>query len=278
MEDQTLSFLSTPEWCTIPWKYTPKTALDRIWDLLALAPAIFNKAKGFENMDPITRLRTALEVIESMWEIETAQAKFFIELEESIPGPMYWPELSVLNNPADGFDQGKMFPVAFHFCNLRVANTVMTYWSAQVMAWNGLSQLYMLVATTEVDLRTIHNQGIKFPYDGFKPCHKDCPCKQETRFPCFTHFDLNELPPLGHRANIVTPARNILQSVEYCLQDEMLDAGPAQACAPLNIVIDTFKEHPKHSKYVRWGKAALQMIQKRCMRYLQVYIDRIPDM
>jgi len=50
-------------------------------------------------------------------------------------------------------------------------------------------------------------------------------------------FDLSRLPSLGRRARYPIAARNVPQSVEYLMQDEMLSLGLACVLAPLGFVV-----------------------------------------
>ncbi len=76
------------------------------------------------------------------------------------------------------------------------------------------------------------------------------------------------LPPLEHRACFDAPARSIFQSVEYCLQDSMLDTGPRSIAAPVRIALDTLKLYPQFHREVLWAEQAMKKIGGRSLRIL----------
>ncbi|KAJ8097218.1 hypothetical protein POJ06DRAFT_262784 [Lipomyces tetrasporus] len=89
----------------------------------------------------------------------------------------------------------------------------MLYWSLAVMVWAGLCALYESITTIEID-----------PVDAFCPEYRDCvdpySCACRRLVPTSSsslRYHVTKLPPLGHRADYLTPARNVCQSVEFCL-------------------------------------------------------------
>jgi hypothetical protein len=66
--------------------------------------------------------------------------------------------------------------------------------------------------------------------------------RQEQPMTSATSLDISNLPPLEHRADWPESAANkICQSVEYCMQDEMLALGPASTVPPLMVVVESLK-------------------------------------
>jgi hypothetical protein len=135
-----------------------------------------------------------------------------------------------------------------------MANTLMFYWASELMLWNGLFQLYGVVSSIQLDKRTTS--------------------VEDDEDEVSTKYDMSQLPPLRHRTDLGAVARNICQSVEYCMQDEMRSAGPASVIAPLHILIDTLKHHKQYQRELMWAKAAVDRVEKRGMRFLR-YWDRL---
>lgn len=57
-----------------------------------------------------------------------------------------------------------------------------------------------------------------------------------------TKVEISKLRPLEHRMDWPeSVAKNICQSVEYCMQDQMLALGPGSVAPPLMIVAENLK-------------------------------------
>jgi hypothetical protein len=252
------TFLTSPAWTELPWKHSSKSHFDQVLDFVALTPDVFRQGDALQYLEGHSLLLTTLGIVDQCWKLDAELQGFFERLEHSALGPLYWPKLSKDGNPADNPELGKLFPVCFHFLNLRMANTLMFYWATVLMLWNGFFQLYGIISSIQLDKRTM--SGLE----------DDGSCEDEVS----TQYDMSQLPPLGHRTDFGSVARNICQSVEYCMQDEMLGAGPPSVIAPLNIVIDTLQSHPQYHREVLWAKAAIDRVEKRGMRFLK-YWDRL---
>ena len=255
-----------------PWLKRPKSPMERIIDYIAVAPGIFGTTDNFSCMEPVQILITALTIIEHCWRMDAELQDFYLHLENSIPGPMYWPKLSTIPNSADKIDKekGKVFPVAFHFFNLRMASVLMLYWANLCMMWHGMTLLYYRVmAVIPVDRKKIYSSSLTdlpaLLKQGVLDCPPDCVCKisKDPSTPCITMFDMSKLEPLGHRDDFLAPGRNVCQSVEYCLQKKMLDMGPGAAAAPLAIVLSTIKDYPHAQRELLWGRAVMESLEQR---------------
>jgi ABC-type antimicrobial peptide transport system ATPase subunit len=86
------------------------------------------------------------------------------------------------------------------------------------------------------------------------------------------HFDITQLPPLGHRKDVATMAKNICQSVEYCLEPEHRGLGAKVITFPLKVAIETL--HEAHcERELQWAKAIMEKLDRmgvRIMRHFPV--------
>ena len=80
-----------------------------------------------------------------------------------------------------------------------------------------------------------------------------------------------DIPPLEHRADFVAPARNIFQSVEFCLREDTLDQGPKMLAAPLRVSTEVLRRYPDLKREVEFGDRAMTRIQLRSLKLLQYY-------
>lgn len=259
----------------IPWSNQPKSPLDRLTDYIAQAPGIFGTTDKFDQMEPVDILSTALSIIDRCWKMDAELQDFYLHLDNSIPGPMYWPELSTLTNPADliNEEKGKVFPVAFHFFNLRMATILMLYWANLCMMYHGMTLLYYhVMAVVPVDRKQVSARDDLHPLlrKAIPHCAEDCACKTNsntdsppTSTPCITLFPISSLPPLADRNDFLAPARNVFQSVEYCLQPKMLDMGPSSCATPVAIAVETLRPYEFAGREVEWGRNVMRGLEGR---------------
>lgn len=274
MEKHQHTYLSEPTWTQIPWKEKAKAPFDEVLDFLILAPAIFKAADELPNKDSPDLLPSVLKILGQCWKMDVALRTFYEKLQRSIPGPLYWPRFSEVVNPADDAERGKVFPIAFHFPHLRLATTLMFYWSTTLMLWNGMTQLYGVLFASAADEASSQDQPNRPSND---PSVEDSRSSDDEYPPPPDPIalSLSRLPPLEHRKNYLSMGRNICQSVEFCMQDTMLAAGPISVSAPLAIVIEYFKGSggtPAHERELSWAIFALDRVRKselRILNYLQ---------
>lgn len=267
MEMRQPTFLSEPLWMEGPWKDSPKRLLDRLVDCLALAPGIFKQSDDFKNLRSRGLLDSALDITRKCWQLDTTLQSIYNDLEKETPGPLYWSVLSEEDNQADDPEHGKVFPVAFQFPDLRMAGTMMMYWATTVVLWSGMCELYHFIPTIEVD--AVDAYCFNYPNCLRKP---DSPCHCAdliTTSSGSLRFDLSRLPPLGHRTDFLSHARNVCQSVEYCLKNPMQMGGAFTVTAPLSMVFETVKHDARCARETAWMRAALKKVQKRGLRILK---------
>lgn len=258
LERHQSTYLSTPAWTSKPWATQSKRPFDRVFDFFALAPEIFKQADRLKDLNPHDALHQILEIVDQCWKIDTELERFYIELEGSTLDPLYWAKLSRETNPADDAKLGKVFPVAFHFRNLKMAGTLMFYWATLLMLWSGLFHLYQAISNLDLNCQAIDCCCVSF---------KDKTHNSGNSY--IRNFNMSQLPQLDHRSDFASMAWKICQSVEYCMHESMLGLGPALVAAPLQIVIDTLKEHPGYGREVSWAKSALARVTGRGLRILR---------
>jgi len=251
------SFLSDPLWQDVPWRKKGKTPYDRVYEVLLQAPELNHQGGMLRFMEPCKRLRSAIKIIRRCWSIDSELQSIYESLERSHEGPLFWAELARDNSLHGDSEDGKLFPVAFHFPNLTVANTLLIYWAVQAILWHGMWQLYggngaqidaHLAAAANIEIAGDTTQEGNDADDGFL-----------------------KLPPLEHRAEFAAPCRNIFQSVEYCLQDFMLDQGPKCIAAPLRMAYETLVNHLEFIREITWAENAQRKVHSRSLPLLTYY-------
>ncbi|KAL2428893.1 hypothetical protein ABEF94_009541 [Exophiala dermatitidis] len=232
-----------------------------VYDFITIATDMHKQGEGIPFMDPISRYQTGREMISECWKTDRALASLYQRLVQSHNGPLCWPE-RVGEQTFEAEDNANsntpLFPVAFHFPNLTIASTVLVFWACQAMLWQGMNQLYRLMG----ELRREYDKN-----DLFKSALMDL----ETISGVSADTDPFELPALEHRVYLAAPARNIFQSVEYCLKEEMRDHGPKSVAAPLRIAMETLRPYPEYRRDVVWAEEAMVKVQQRSLRLLMYY-------
>ncbi|KAJ9265240.1 transcriptional regulator family: Fungal Specific TF [Paecilomyces variotii] len=289
------SYISSSTWTSIPWTNIPKTEFDQFFDLFVRGPATFQAVDRLDTAGPLEKLRIALSIVHSCWELDSDLTMFYEQFEKSSLGPLYWPEFAKPlthrkkgqndngydyaddDDDDDAWNNISLFPISLHFPNLGTARTIILYWATLTMLWSGLYQLYGLIyALKETILDP--NSNSEHEREDHNTNTPPPPTPSATKFDSNTNdtdaenltFQITHLPPLDdHRRDFASMARNVCQSVEYCMQEEMLGLGPIILPAPLGIVIDTMKGYESFAKEVRWARRVMRRISEGGLRILE---------
>ncbi|ETN40476.1 uncharacterized protein HMPREF1541_04753 [Cyphellophora europaea CBS 101466] len=268
LDRRTPLFLAEGDWMTVPFQKHPKGMGERIWDAIAQAPRVFQRTDEMQRSVPVRSLCIALEALEYCWEVDGDLEKLYKELEASIPGPLFWPELAEKGTAVGGEEEcdeareGTLFPVAYKFFNLRMAMVLLSYWSLLTIVYNGMMLLHRVLETLPVDRKAVKALGDKVPAALLRGISADCPpgcaCGGDPDVPCIVRFDMSTIRPLEHRGNVLGPVRDICQTVEYCTQPQMRDMGWTSIVAPLTIAVETIKEYDWCRREREWGRHVLR--------------------
>ena len=174
-------------------------------------------------------LSRALEANQLCYQFNAKLTEWFTRFETFVDGPLYWPQLSQRNSLADSPDLGKLFPVAFCFSSLAVAQTLTMYWTAQIILFyhwhniiNNINELATQASEME-GLTCVCAEKLNNPSFSEEASVQVCPC----------HFTLVRLPRMGHIESVKAPAHKICQTAEYLLNDELGSVAAVSLIAPL---------------------------------------------
>jgi hypothetical protein len=248
---------------SLPWSGRSKTLTDRLEDLFVSGLAVLEMSQKVGDYTSTKALLPALKVVDSCWRIDTELRAIWKDLSDSVEGPLFWPEFSTLDNPADD-ELGKVFPVAYVFPNLSVSHMCTLYWSICIILWGGMFHLYVALATMQPPEEK----------DGStSPESEGCNCTTAVHI-CnqyATLFDITALPPLQGR-DPLAPAQNICQSFEYCIRAENKGIGAASIAFPLQAAIGTLKEYPGRERELLWARSSNEVLNNKGFRILK-YAD-----
>jgi hypothetical protein len=133
LEVRQSTFLTDAPWTDSPYEITPKNPSDQLLDFLGLTSIILKRLDGLKHLRSDMYLPTALGIIDSCWKIDADLDLWYKDLEEKSPGPLYWPKFSVDEDPTSDSELGKLFPVAYHFVDVRMAHVVTLFWTTQLI-------------------------------------------------------------------------------------------------------------------------------------------------
>jgi hypothetical protein len=259
MAERRSTFLTNGEWNDLPWKGFTKHIHHRLLDIMA--ELANTTAMGYRILgdpkqlaDPAKMLSTALDLINQSWKLDAKFRAFNKRFETETDGPIYWPELSVRLD--DSTASVKMFPVAFKFPNLGTAHVCMMYWATSAILWSGMGFLYKLLLGFQI-AQEAQNTGIGSENEP----------SLDNAIP--TGFHTSLLPPLEHRVEVAELARNICQSLEFCMQGEHRDLGSTACIFPLKVAIEIFHDSPGCDRELAWGTTAMGRIAGKGVRLMQ---------
>lgn len=242
-------FLSRPEWIETPWKLLSKTPLDELIDVLFGYHAVLQQFETQCHKLQSTMLQPALsETITKCLAINTALRALYSSFEKSTGGPLYWPELSTIESRLDDASSGKVFPISFHFPAFLVAQLVTTYWAGVMAVQHLLMSTYDKLAQVESLPEAASNSFS----NGMPP------------LPISTGDGYALRSSLQHRIEWTNMVKNICQSAEYFLQDQMGVSGPLAIISHLLGCRRNLKEVSEEgwSREVGWMTEVIERMQK----------------
>lgn len=121
------TFLTDSPWTDSPWKNISKTPYDTLLGLLALTPDIMKQLDELKRGESNKVHATALELIDRCWKLDADLERWYKELEEQTPGPLYWSQFST------DAELSNLFPVILHFVDLAIAHILSLYWATLVI-------------------------------------------------------------------------------------------------------------------------------------------------
>lgn len=141
-------FMNGPEWHDRPWSTFPKNRLDRCIDTIFKLPPI-QRMWAEVPIEPDERLafEKTSAVIAQATDVNAGLQELYNDLDESIPGPLYWPVLCGLKSKTDDPLLGQVFPISFQFPTFGAAYFLITCWGAMVISNKLLMRAYRKLAS-----------------------------------------------------------------------------------------------------------------------------------
>lgn len=211
---------------------------------------ILQRAAENQTLNVEALLVKILEIIDRGWKLDARFRAFYADLERENLGPLYWPQLSAgMVTTADEPELGKIFPVSFQFLNIGMAHMCMLYWTSSAILWSGIGYMYKVIAG----------------FQALQPQQDGSPSNGEDATP---GFSMAHLPPLEHRSDVASVAKNICQSLEYSLHFDDQSPWKTRAVFPIKVAIETLHDAPGCERELEWAIAAMEKITGEGVRIL----------
>jgi len=254
------TYLSEPAWQKIAWKGRSNGSYDQLLDLMSLLPSIFEDSDRLGNPTP-SEMPALFAVLDRCWALDSFLQKFYSDLQSNCDGPLYWNRLATLEFLPDEVNSEKLFPVAFHFKDLSSAFTTNMYWMACILTFRTIMEIYGRIMKF-AQLHSPPTQSAPTPPTSSTPYIKPEPSPPATPpSPLATY--MARLRPLEHRKDLVGLAKNIAQTVEFCIQEDKKSQGPGAMMVPLLMATLTFRYSPGCQRELEWARAAMDLLADR---------------
>ena len=171
------------------------------------------------------------DCIKRLHEVDAALRDLYAEFQTSSwSGPLYWPELSTLDSEFDDPVSGKLFPISFHFPTYMISQVVTMYWAGVLATDFPLMDVYGKLAALEPGVNAAENR------------------KQS---------DL-------YHTEWTTMAKNICQSTEYYMADEMGGMGSMNMLSLLRGTKSCYENSSEDwTNETAWITSIVERLQKR---------------
>ena len=249
------TFLADLEWRNIPWstKAGEKAPFDKLVDILLVIPNLSARRQALQEIaNPQAFLSDAVATVNEGRKLESILEEWFDDFNATVDGPLYHPKLSTIESVVDSPEQGKLFPVAFHFPTFIVGQNLLYYWVALMNIHAHLCFTYLIITQFLTTLEAMDRN------------HLPCICQGVDSSPlCLQHCSIRLFPALGYREEWPrTTAYNICQSVEHLLLRKKRGFGPASVLPALALVKGFWKHAPGDwTREIAWVDDMLDRIR-----------------
>lgn len=225
--------------------------------MLLEGPLILRRVDHLHTLTREKHLPFAVDLIQDCISLDDEMQRLLLDLERSEGGPLYWVVPSKQPNVTevlDGrIDNDDLFSVSYEFHNPQMGITLMISWATLTILWSGVCHLYEYLdqITTITPILNGRLTG-SFVTNGR------------------TH--MFAVPPPTRFKDFPEMARNVCQSVEFCMQDSL---GVSAMVGPLNMIIDAWSSWPGFEREIAWTKKILILIQNQGVKMVKYIRD--PD-
>ncbi|KAF5576385.1 C6 zinc finger domain-containing protein [Fusarium pseudocircinatum] len=208
------SQLAQVAWMEGPWMSKSKNMHDRLLDIFLQVPRLLSRARSvIPSQRSQSSLTAGLKALSALLALNGELNTWFESYQYTYP-TLYWPELSTSSSSTDSEELGKLYPVSFQFPSYHIAETMILYWTVQILIH-----------------ATICSLSSKLPFSENK---------EMTTLEGDDHVSLADIQHRIETSDFVswpeTSARYICQSVDYFFREEFRGMGAGVVLSPLLVV------------------------------------------
>ena len=218
--------------------------MDCVWKV----PAILQRSDVvFAETDAAARADGLRESTARCLEVDARLHALYDDFDKSISGPLYWPQLSGVDGPAEDAALGKIFPVSFFFPAFPVAQALIVYWLSLMVLHGQLARNYGQMARAAA-MATAR---------GAPPGDGDGGGGSAEAYGARARQSL---------ATMEANARCICQAVEYMLQETMGWLGTYAMLSPLAGTLNCYQQAfgERRAREAAWIQHFMHQIEGRC--------------
>lgn len=212
---------------------------DLLLDIFLQVPEPLSAARAAITSQPSqSSLAVGLEALSALLALNGELNKWLESYQYTYP-TLYWPDLSTASSSTDSEDLGRLYPVSFRFPSYHVAETMILYWTVQILIHaSASSTCTMLTSSGTKDITRFEDERLSLA-----DLHHKIETSKLVLWP-------------------ETSARYICQSVEYFFQDEFRSMGAGVVLSPLLVVKACLSRSARDfSREIAWIDEAIGRIQ-----------------
>jgi hypothetical protein len=180
---------------------------------------------------------------------------WYKHLRTQISRMLYWTVPCMARSPADNAIHGPVFPLAFEFASLSVAQLLLLYWSTLILLYRVIREVLQELEQHSMEESMVHDnlgnlETIDSDESGFN--HRF----ETGQLPCLD----SSSKPYPSNKDIALLANNICQSMEYCYLTKSGTLGLQSTIFPLWVAQDFYASQPDRSREMLWCSEVHNMI------------------
>jgi hypothetical protein len=193
--------------------------------------------------------------LQSCFNLSADLSSWYKLLNTQIPGMLYWTVPCMTQSPADNAIQGPVFPLAFVFANLSVAQLLLLYWSTLILLRRIIQEILQELNQSAIEESNMQDiLGNLEITDNYEPC----PDHKFVTGPLSYPFSSLQFYPSDN--DIALLANNICQSIEYCYLKRSGTLGVQSTIFPLWVAQDFYASRPDRGRELSWCSEVRNMI------------------
>lgn len=185
-----------------------------------------------------TTRQSLIAMLQTCSNLNAALLSWFEDMKTKFPVELYWSVPAAAHNPADDTPHGKVFPIAFEFAKLSVAQLILLHWSTLLLLYRLILDIHQKLEPHAIEETTT-----------------------EQRYGTFWASLPHQYPAIS-KDTIAKISQNICQSIEHCYNRKNGTLGVQSTVFPLWFVEDWYASQPDRWRELAWCEGVGGMTAK----------------